>query len=202
VLRRGQPPASRPVREHLPVVAQVAREEDDEEHLRELARLEDEGADVHPERRAVDRPPDEGQGRQDEEDDRRDAQQVLEVVEDAVVAEEEDERDEDADADDDPEALPEGEARLDPVDLGEAERAQEPGERQEVRVGVRQADAQGEVRRDEEGEEEARVGERGRRDDVLARDVDRGEPRDREEADEDEVEKLPRAEGQGIASAS
>lgn len=67
---------------------------------------------------------------------------------------------------------------------------------------MRQAQAQGEVRRGEEAEEEAGVRERGRRDDLLAGDVDRGEPRDREEADEDEVEELSRPEGQGIASAS
>ena len=44
-----------PLRQHLPLVAQVAGEEDDQEDLRQLARLELERADLHPEAGAVDR---------------------------------------------------------------------------------------------------------------------------------------------------
>ena len=43
------------LREHLALLAQVGGEEDDQEDLRELAGLEPERADVHPEARAVDR---------------------------------------------------------------------------------------------------------------------------------------------------
>ena len=48
--RSGPPPG-----EHLPVVAQVAGEEDDEQDLRDLAGLERDRPELHPERRAVDR---------------------------------------------------------------------------------------------------------------------------------------------------
>ena len=53
-----RPPILQPaLREHLALLAQVRGEEDDERDLPELARLELEPADVHPEARAVDRLP-------------------------------------------------------------------------------------------------------------------------------------------------
>ena len=45
------------LREHLALLAQVAGEEDDQRDLRELARLELERAELHPQAGAVDRSP-------------------------------------------------------------------------------------------------------------------------------------------------
>jgi hypothetical protein len=105
-------------------------------------------------------------------------------------------------ANDDPEALAEGLVRLDPVDHRDAERGEEPGEREHVRVGVGQGDAHDEVGRDEERDKERRVGEGRGRDHLLAGDVDACEARGREEAHDEEVEELPRAEAQGTPSSS
>jgi hypothetical protein len=46
------------------------------------------------------------------------------------------------------------------------------------------------VRGDEEGDEESRVRERRRRDDVLSGDVDARKPGGRQEANEDEIDEL------------
>ena len=77
----------RPATEHLPVVAQVAGQEDDEQDLRELARLELDRPDPHPERGAVDRLAEAGQRREGEQDDGGEAEHVLDAVEAPVVAE-------------------------------------------------------------------------------------------------------------------
>ena len=95
-----------PLREHLALLAQVGGEEDDQQDLRELARLELERADVHPEPRAVDGRAEPGQARQEEQHDRADAEEVLVRLEHAVVAAQPDQRGgEERDADHDPEAL-------------------------------------------------------------------------------------------------
>ena len=55
-----------PLGEHFALLAQVAREEDDQHDLGELARLEPDAADLDPEARPVDRLPDHRQRREDE----------------------------------------------------------------------------------------------------------------------------------------
>ena len=52
------------LREHLALLAQIGGEEDDQEDLRELAGLERERADAHPEPRAVDGRAEPGHARQ------------------------------------------------------------------------------------------------------------------------------------------
>ena len=94
------------LRQHLALVAQVTREKDDQEDLRQLARLELERADLHPEAGAVDRLPDARQRGEHQQQDRRDPEQVLVGLEPPVVMPEGDERQrEQDDADHDPEAL-------------------------------------------------------------------------------------------------
>ena len=61
------------LREHLALLPEVRGEEDDEEHLRELAGLEAERPDVDPQAGAVHGAPDDGQCWQHEQDHRRDA---------------------------------------------------------------------------------------------------------------------------------
>jgi hypothetical protein len=79
---------------------------------------------------------------------------------------------------------------MDAIDLGHPGRGQEPGDRQQVRVGVWDGQARDEVRRHVEAEEEDRVRERAGRDDVLAGDVDAREAEPRQDADGDEVREL------------
>jgi hypothetical protein len=57
------------------------------------------------------------------------------------------------------------------------------------------------VRSDEQREEERRVRERSGGDDLLAGDVDARETGRSEEADDEQVEELPRAEAQGVSSS-
>ena len=126
------------LRERLALLAQVGGEEDDQEDLRELARLELDRADAHPEPCAVDRRAEPGHARQEQQRDRRDPEQVLVVLELAVVAAQPEQRErEEADADDDPEPLLERVVGTEPVDLGHADRRQHTRHRQQVRVGVR-----------------------------------------------------------------
>ena len=96
---------------------------------------------------------------------------------------------EERDADHDPEPLLERVVGAEPVDLGHADRGQEPGHRQQVRVGVRHREARDQVRREVEREEEERVAERAPADDRLARDVDATRSRGRSGCRRREVER-------------
>ena len=79
-----------------------------------------------------------GTPRQEEQHDRSDPEEVLVLLEHAEVAAQAEERErEQPDADHDPEALLERVARAEAVDLGHADRGQQAGHRQQVRVGVR-----------------------------------------------------------------
>ena len=128
---------------------------------------------MDPEAGAVDRLAEDGQRGQEEERDRAEPEQVLVALERAVVvAQQQERRREGRDADHDPEALAERVGRVEPVDLRHADRGQQGGDREQVRVGVRDGVARDEVRGEVEREEEQRVGERRRRDLRLPRDVD------------------------------
>ena len=88
-----------------------------------------------------------GRQRQEEQQDRRDAEDVLVALEHAVVvAQPEERRGEHADADHDPDPLPERVARAEPVDLRHPDRRQERRHRQQVRIGERHGQARDEVR--------------------------------------------------------
>ena len=146
---------------------------------------------MHPEPCTVDRGAQARDPRQEEQRDRPDAEEVLVLLEDAVVAAQAPECDgEQHDADDDPEALLERVAHPEPVDLGDADRGQEPGHRQQVRIGVRHRDARDDVRGDVEREEEDGIAERAPADERLAGDVDRREADPGQDADDGEVDEL------------
>ena len=126
---------SRPWREHLALLAQVAGEEDDQHDLRELAGLELERADCDPEARAVDLVADPGQRGQEEQHDRAEPEEVLVALEPPVVVAQQEQRGrEEADADHDPQPLAERVVRVEPVDLGQPIAASS-GHRQQVRIG-------------------------------------------------------------------
>ena len=182
--------------QHLALLAQVPGEEHDQEHLRELARLELERADMHPEASAVDRGAEPGHCRQDEQPDRRQAEEVLVALEPPVVAVERVQRDrERGQGNHDPEALAECVGGVEPVDLGQADAGQQARHGQQIRVGERHGQPRDEVCREIEREEEARVRERRGGNDVLPRDVDAGEPERGQDADDDQIRELavPRA---------
>ena len=111
---------------------------------------------MDPEPGAVDRLADHRRERQEEQKDRGDAEHVLVALEHAVVvAQPEERRGERGDADHDPESLPERVARrAEAVDLGQPDRGQERGHRQQVRVGERHGDPRDEVGDEVEAEEE------------------------------------------------
>ena len=111
------------------------------------------------------------------------------------MAEQDQRRRECGDADDDPEPLPKCVVRVEAVDLGHAEGREQAGQRQQVRVGLGHRDPRHDVRRDVEPEEEQGVRQRGRGDDLLARDVHAGEAEARDDPDDEEVEELPVPEG-------
>ncbi len=191
-----------PLREHLPLLAEVRGEEDDERDLPELARLELQPAEVDPQAGAVHRLADAGQERHEQERDGAETEEVLVVLEQPVVAPQPDERGgEDGDADHHPEALLERVRRPEPVDLGQPDGGQQPGDRQEVRVGVRHGEPGDDVRREVEREEEDRVRERRSGDMRLPRDVDARESDRSDDPDDDEIGELaiPVAQGQRIS---
>src|SRR5581483_11451778 len=191
------------LREHLALLAQVRGEEDDQEDLRELARLELRRADAHPQARAVHRLTEPGYAGQEEQRDRGHAEQVLVVLEDAVVAAESDQREcEQRDPDHDPEALLERVGRTGAIDLGHADGGQQSGQRQEVGVGVRDGEPRDHVRCQVEREEEEGVAERAPADERLACDVHRRESEPREDADGGEVQELAVAGPKGDQRAS
>src|ERR1700688_2301397 len=94
--------------------------------------------------------------------------------------------------------------RSEPVDLRQPDGGQEPRERKQVRIGVRDGEARDDVRHEIEREEEHRVRERCGGDVRLARDVHAREAHGGEHAYEDEVGELavPTAEGQCISPQS
>ncbi len=175
-------------RQHLAVLAQEARQEDDQQQLRELAGLHLHALEAQPQLRAVHRCP--HHHGHEQEADRRRSEQVSVRLQPAVVADEKHHPQEPQEADDDPHGLVAGQRGAEAVDLGEAERAQERGQRQEPRVGPRQAGAHADMRQAEDAEEHPGVGQRGARDLVLTGRVDRQEADCRERSDPAEVPEL------------
>src|SRR5918999_706830 len=159
--------------QHLTLLAQVAGEEDDQEDLRELARLEPHRTHLDPQAGPVHSPTDHGHRRQREEHERADAEEVLVGLEAAVVAAQRKQR-----------------AR----EGGEPDAGQEAGHGQQVRVGVRHRDPRDEMRHDIEAEEEERVRKRLGAHNLLARDVHARERGADDRADEDQAEQLAGAE--------
>jgi hypothetical protein len=159
-----------------------------QEQLHELAGLHLDPAHPDPQPGAVDRRP--GDHREHQEPDGGGRERVFVRLQAAVVAQHEDERQESDQADDDPHRLVAGERRLEPVDLGQAERAQKRCERKEPRVGVRQAGPHADVGDREQGEKEPGVDQRGARDLVLAGGVHRREADGGQDAHHDQVHQL------------
>jgi len=93
--------------------------------------------------------------------------------------------------DDDPDRLLEGVVGLEAIDLRQPDRREQPRDRKQVRIGERNRVARDQMRREVEREEEARGRQRRRRDDVLPGDVDAGEPKSRQRADDDQERELP-----------
>ena len=187
---RREPEASHAAAEELPAIAEVAGQEDDEEDLRELAGLERHGPELDPEGGAVDRGAEPGDRRQQEEHDRPQAEDVLDAVELAVVADQDRARGEDGHADDEPEPLAQREVGVDAVDHGQPDPRQERDQRHHVRVGVRENRAGHEVRCHVQAEEEGEVRQRLCGEDGLLRDEDAGKAEPGQDPDAEEVEEL------------
>ena len=133
-------------RERVAVQHQVAGERDDEEDLRDLARLEAERAEVDPDPGTVDGAADDREHRQQQQQDRGEAAGVGEALQHAVVAQQHQRRHEEQHAERHPDQLLLGEAvrlvgglvgEVEPVDDREAEPVEGRDHRQQHRVGVR-----------------------------------------------------------------
>src|SRR5207253_719626 len=74
------------LREHLALLAEIGGEEDDQRDLSQLAGLEAERAEVHPESRAIHAQADSRQERHEEEPDRAETEEVLVVLQEPVIA--------------------------------------------------------------------------------------------------------------------
>ena len=149
----------RPDDQHLAVLAQVGGEEDDDRDLRELGRLEGDRADLHPQVGAIDLFADPRQARRQQQQDADRGDDVPVALEHVVIAQELDRQREEDEAEDEPVGLVAGEAFVDPVEHHQAERGQHRHQREEVRVGVRQADPQVDVGGDADREEVGAVGD-------------------------------------------
>ena len=101
-----------------------------------------------------------GHARQQQQHDAGERDRVAVALEHAVVAQEDDRRREDDQADDEPRRLVAREVLVDAVDHHEAEAREHRDEREQVRVGVRQREAQEHVRAEAQPEEDQPVGQR------------------------------------------
>ena len=177
--RRDRHPrhAPRSLDQHLPRVAQVGGEEDDDRDLAELGGLEGDRPEVDAQVGAVDLRADPRHARQEEQDQARRGDRVAVALEHAQVAQQQDGRREQRQADHEPLRLLARQLLVDAVDDDEPEARQHGDQREHVRVGVRQREAQEQVAREAEAEEPQAVGQRDVGDDLRLLDEDRREAR-------------------------
>ena len=180
-------------RQQLPLLAQVAGQEDHQQQLCELARLHLHAAHPQPQLGAVDGRA--HQHRDHQQRHRRHAQRVLVRLQLAVVSDQQDQGQEPAQADHDPDRLIPGQQRVQAIDLGQAHRRQERRQRQQPGIRVRQPRAQPQVRHEVERQEERGVDQRGAGDLLLARRVHAQEADAREDGDREQVPELAEARG-------
>ena len=166
--------------------------------LRELGRLKGERADVDPEVGAVDLGPDSRQARGEKQQQPDDGDRVPIALEHVVVAQEVDRQREQHQTEDEPVRLVAGEVFVDPVDHHQAERGQQGGEREQVRVGVGQPQAQVDVGREADGEEVGAVDQAEVAEFRVLLGEDRGEAGGEQEGDGNEGDELPVACGDHI----
>ena len=121
--------------------------------------------------------------------------QVAVALEHVVVADQEDRGAEEDEPDHEPLRLLARELGVDPVDEDEPDRRQQRGEREQVRVGVRQPRADEQVGDDAQAEEDGAVGERRVLDVLRARGQHGGEARHHEQRDRQQPEQLAGAGG-------
>ena len=127
---------------HMPGVAEIAGQEDDEPDLGELGRLEDEQpGDPNAEVCAVDLIAHPGQTRHQQQPQRYSDDQVAILLELAVVAKDHDRRGEQDEAEHEPLRLLASKRLRDPVYDHDPETGQQRDEREQVGVGVRKRDA-------------------------------------------------------------
>ena len=182
-----------PARERLALLAQVAREEDDEADLRELARLELDRPEVDPEPRAVDRSPSPGTDGSSSSATAADAEQVAVRLEDAVVVPEPDQRPaEGRDADQHPHRLSAAVVGVEAVDVMTPNAVSTAVSGSSAPSAYGTVTPHDDVRDDVEAEEERAVGERVRGDLGVARERDGRERHARDETGDHEPEELPR----------
>jgi hypothetical protein len=113
--------------QQLTLLVQVRGQEDDDQDLADLGRLEAQRPDLHPQAGAVDRLPDPGDHRQQEEDQTEQADRVGEGIEHPVVADHDQRRGERQQPHPDPRGLFGREAAGKTEDHGEPQPDQHPG---------------------------------------------------------------------------
>ena len=187
---------------HLAVLAQVAGEEDDDADLRELGRLEGERPDVDAEIGTVDLGADPRQSRCEQQQQTDDGDRVPVALEHVVVAQELDRQREQDQAEDEPVGLVAGEVFVDPVDHHQAERGQQRDEREQVGVGVGQAQPQVDVGRQADGEEVGAVDQAEVAEFRVLLGEDRGEAGGEQEGDGNESDQLAIARGDQYSAAT
>ena len=138
--RKGPDPGRRHL-EQLALLVQVGREEDHDEDLAELGRLEAERSDLDPQARAVDGLPDPRDHRQHQQDQPEQADRVGVGVEHLVVPNDHQRRRERHEPDGDPRRLLGGETARQPEDHREAQTDEDAGRREQRRVGARREPA-------------------------------------------------------------
>ena len=120
---------------------------------------------------------------------------VAVALEHVVVAQELDRQGEEDEAEDEPVGLVAGQVGVDPVDHHQAEGRQQRHQREEVGIGVGQADAQVEVGGEADGEEVGAVDQAEVVEPGVLLGEDRGEAGGEQQGDRDEGEQLPVAGG-------
>ena len=129
--------------QHLTALAKIAREEDHEQDLGELTRLDLQPCDPNPEARTIDLRTQ--QNRHQQEPDGDGTTRIAQRFESANIAEGNNHTDEEHQTKHDPEALVTRKRGIDAVDLDQPERRQDSSDREDVGIGVWQRDANDEV---------------------------------------------------------
>ena len=179
--------------QHVPGVAEIARQEDDDRDLGELGRLELDRPDLDRQERAVDLVADARQARHHQQRDPHRGDRVAVALEHVVVAQEDDRGAEGDQPDHEPLRLLARQLGVDAVDHHQPERRQRGRQREQVGVGVGQPGADEQVREHAQAEEHQAVGGGGVAHVLGAAHKHRREAGADQQGDRDQAEQLARA---------
>ena len=174
----------------LPLLAQIAGEEDDHADLRHLGRLKGQRPEVDAQVGAVHLGADPRQARRHQQQDPDRSDQVPVALQDVVVAKEQDRGRQHGRSADEDRRLLQGQLLVDPEQHHQSDRGQERAEREQVRVGMGEPGPDEQVDAEADGQEVAAVDQAQVTDPVRLDDEHRREPTGDQQGDRKQREEL------------